>query len=163
MVRTYKTLACIDRYAICSTSIRYRSFSQSKAAIYIIISCALFWSPAIIFFVWARTIQNGSCNIFNEIYLMVYTIYYMIFAGILPPLLMTICTILVMQTLRNLRSRVQPTRHNGGNNQSINIIRKRDRNLMKIVFTEVMFYVITTIPYSIYLIYKVTTDSLIKS
>ncbi|CAF1272327.1 unnamed protein product [Rotaria sp. Silwood1] len=163
MMRTYKTLACIDRYAICSTNVRSRSFSQRKVAIYIIIGCALFWSLAVIFFARARTIQNGSCNIFNEIYSMIYTIYYMIFTGILPPLLMIICSILVMKTLRNLRSRVQPKREDREKNRSINIIRKRDRDLMKMIFTEVMFYVVTTIPYSIYLIYKVITDSLIKS
>ncbi|CAF2517097.1 unnamed protein product [Rotaria sp. Silwood2] len=163
MMRTYKTLACVDRYAICSTNVRYRLFSQRRVAIYIIIGSALFWLLAVIFFAWARTIQHGSCNIYNETYLMIYTIYYMIFTGILPPLLMIIFSVLVMKTLRKLRSRVQPKRGNRGNSQSINVIRKRDRDLMKMIFTEVMFYVITTMPYSIYLIYKVITDSLIKS
>ncbi|CAF4364230.1 unnamed protein product [Rotaria sp. Silwood2] len=158
MMRTYKVLSCIDRYTICSTNVRYRSFSQRKVAIYLIIGFALFWSLAVIFFAWARTIQNDSCDIYNQIYSMIYTIYYMIFAGILPPLLMIIFSVLVMKTLGKLRSRVQPKSEDREYKQSTNILRKRDRNLMKMIFIEVMFYVISTMPFSIYLIYKIITN-----
>jgi hypothetical protein len=92
----------------------------------------------------------------------------MIFAGIFPPLLILIFTLLVMKTLKQLRSRVQPTMttktETEPRNQSMRIVlRKRDRDLIKMVFIEVMFYVITTMPFSIYLIYKMLTDSLTKS
>ncbi|CAF1528709.1 unnamed protein product [Rotaria sp. Silwood1] len=163
IMRTYKVLACIDRYAICSINVRIRSFSKRKVAIYLIIGCALFWLTAVIFFGWARTIENGSCNIYNDIYSMIYTIYYMITAGILPPLLIIIFTLLVMKSLKQLRSRVQPIREDRENKQSINIVQKRDRDLINMVFIEVMFYVVSTMPFSIYLIYKMVTDDLIKS
>ncbi|CAF4730462.1 unnamed protein product [Rotaria sp. Silwood2] len=63
-----------------------------------------------------------------------------------------------MKTLGKLRSRVQPKSEDREYKQSTNILRKRDRNLMKMIFIEVMFYVISTIPFSIYLIYKITTN-----
>jgi hypothetical protein len=92
----------------------------------------------------------------------------MIFAGIFPPLLILIFTLLVMRTLKQLRSRVQPitttTTETGSRNQSMKIVlRKRDRDLIKMLVIEVMFYFITTLPFSIYLIYKMITNNLRKS
>jgi len=165
-MRTYKVLACIDRYALCSSNIRIRSFSQRRIAIRLIFIFALFWFLICIFFSVTRTIENDSCNIFNQIYLMIYTIYYMIFAGIIPPLLILIFTILAIKSLTEVRNRVQPfvTRNSITTNQSMTIVlRKRDRNLIKMVFIEVIFYVISTMPFSIYLIYKMITNNLIKS
>jgi hypothetical protein len=164
MMRTYKVLACIDRYALCSIEIRIRSFSRRKIAIRLIIICGLFWLLLCIFFGLVRTIENGSCNIFNPVDLMIYTIYYLIFPGIVPPLLMLIFTLLVMKTLKQMRSRVQPTtRENGEKTQSIGILRKRDRDLIKMVFVEVIVYVITTLPFSIYLIYKIIIGNITES
>ena len=88
--------------------ISIRQFSKRKTAIYLIIISTLFWLLLVIFFGVVRTIQNSSCNIFDSFYSTIYTIYYMIFAGILPPLLIIIFSILVMQALKKLRSRVQP-------------------------------------------------------
>jgi hypothetical protein len=164
MMRTYKVFACIDRYALCSNQPRIRSFSQRKIAIRLIIICALFWLLVCIFFGVIRTIENGSCNIFGDVYSMIYTIYYMIFAGILPPLLILIFTILVMRTLKQLRSRVQPKgNENGERNQSNGMLRKRDRDLIKMVFIEVMVYVLSTLPFSIYLVYKMIIGNLQES
>ncbi|CAF4090204.1 unnamed protein product [Rotaria sordida] len=108
MMRTYKVLACIDRYAICSVNVNIRSFSKRKIAIYLIIIFVLFWLTTVIFFGWSRTIENGS----------------------------------FMKSLKQLRSRVQP--------------RIEDKE-------KIIFYVISTMPFSIYLIYKMMTDYLIKS
>ncbi|CAF5024728.1 unnamed protein product, partial [Rotaria sp. Silwood1] len=155
MLRTAKALACMDRYAICSTNAHFRAFSNPKMAIYVIIGCIIFWSLVAIFFSWIRSVQNNSCNVFNETYAMIYTIYYMMVSGVFPPLLMTIFSILVMKNLRSLRSRIQPEKRDKEEiHPPIRRIRKRDRDLMKMIFIEVMFYVITTLPFSVYLVYK---------
>ena len=160
IMRTCKVLACIDRYAVCSEKISIRQFSKRKTAIYLIIISTLFWLLLVIFFGVIRTIQNSSCNIFGSVYSTIYTIYYMIFAGILPPLLIIIFSILVMRALKQLRSRVQPiiTNEDPQKKASTNVVRKRDRDLMKMVFIEVIFYVISTMPFSIYLIYNLITN-----
>ncbi|CAF3960866.1 unnamed protein product [Rotaria sp. Silwood1] len=164
MLRTAKALACMDRYAICSTNAHFRAFSNPKMAIYVIIGCIIFWSLVAIFFSWIRSVQNNSCNVFNETYAMIYTIYYMMVSGVFPPLLMTIFSILVMKNLRSLRSRIQPEKRDKEEiHPPIRRIRKRDRDLMKMIFIEVMFYVITTLPFSVYLVYKVITDPLPKN
>jgi hypothetical protein len=69
-----------------------------------------------------------------------------------------------MRNLKQMRSRIQPTtREMGEKNSSINTLRKRDRDLMKMVLIEVMFYVISTLPFSIYLVYQMITTNYIKS
>ncbi|CAF3168017.1 unnamed protein product [Rotaria sp. Silwood2] len=164
MLRTAKALSCMDRYAICSSNVRFRALSHPKVAIYVMIGCFISWSLIIIFFSWIRSVQNNSCNIFNETYAMIYTIYYMMVSGVIPPLMMTIFSVLVLKNLRSLRRRIQPGRRNEvENHPPIRIVRKRDRDLMKMIFIEVMFYVITTLPFSVYLVYKLITDSLVKS
>ncbi|CAF3426346.1 unnamed protein product [Rotaria socialis] len=163
MMRTYKVLACMNRFAISSMSVRIRSLNTYKMAIHLIITSALFWLLAVIFFSYARTIQNGSCNIQNGIYLMIYTIYYILSAGLFPPLLIVFFNTLLIRNLKGLRGRIQPIRDNAENKQSNIMLRKRDRNLMKMIFVEVMIYVVSTMPFSIYLIYKIITDSFTKS
>jgi hypothetical protein len=159
MMRTYKVLACIDRFALSSMEAKIRSFSQYKIAFRLIIIGGIFWALVVIFFAVVRTIQNGSCGIFNDLYSSIYTIYYLIFAGILPPALILLLSILVMRNLKQMRSRVQPTRETGERNT----LRKRDRDLMKMVLVEVMIYVISTLPFSIYLVYQMITTGYVKS
>jgi hypothetical protein len=141
---------------------KIRSFNRFKVAFLLIIIGALFWALAVIFFAYARTIQNGSCNIFNDLYSSIYTIYYLIFAGLLPPALILVFSILVMRNLKQMRSRVQPTQETTGGGGKNNL-RKRDRDLMKMVLVEVMIYVLSTLPFSIYLVYQMITSSYVKS
>ena len=62
-----------------------------------------------------------------------------------------------------MRSRIKPTTDNAQSNASGNVLRKRDRDLMKMVLVEVMFYVISTTPFSIYLVYSMITMNNVKS
>jgi hypothetical protein len=155
MLRTYKVLACIDRFALSSMQIHIRSFSQVKIAVRLIILSGIFWALIIIFFSFVRTIENGICDIHNDLYAWIYTIYYVLFAGILPPLLIVIFSLLLIRNLKRIRNEIRSIHGN--------ILRKRDRDLIKMVLIEVMVYVISTIPFSIFLIYKMITNDYIKS
>lgn len=68
-----------------------------------------------------------------------------------------------MHNLRKMRARIQPTTENNQKNSSTNTVRKRDRGLMEMVLIEVMFYVISRMPFSIYLIYNMVSTKLVKS
>jgi hypothetical protein len=88
----------------------------------------------------------------------------MIVAGVLPPLLMMIFSLLLMHNLKKMRTHIQSVKATGERNTcSVHILRKRDRDLMKIVLIEVLIYLITTMPFSIYLIYKMLTYNSMKS
>ncbi|CAF1284978.1 unnamed protein product [Adineta steineri] len=164
MMRTYKVLACIDRFALSSTHITIRSFSQYNISIRLIIITGIFWLIIGLFFSFIRSIKISLCSIHNDSYFLIYTIYYMISAGILPPILILIFSILLMKNLKEMRAHIHCLRQ--GRNEKIrpiNILRKRDRDLMKMVLVEVMFYVISTLPFSIYLIYRMITNDKMKS
>ena len=163
LMRTYKVLACLDRFTLCTLSARIRSFSSHRMASRLIVLSALFWLLLVIYFGWMRSIENGSCAIFDSTASLIYTIYYLIFAGLVPPLLISTFTMLAMHRLQQLRRRVQPLAENADRTGSTNVIRKRDRDLMRMVFAEVIVYVVTTMPFSIFLLYKLFTDNLKKS
>lgn len=164
MMRTYKILACIDRYALSSMEARIRSFSEHRMAFHLILLSAVFWSLSVVPFAYERTIENNQCDIHSHLLALIYTIYYLIFAGILPPLLILIFSFLLMQNLKRMRTQIQSQspKSNREGNSSMNILRKRDRDLMKMVLIEVMFYVISTTPFSFYLVYKIIADDFAK-
>lgn len=87
----------------------------------------------------------------------------MIASGFVPPILMIIFSVLTLQNLRNIRSSLKPMSSNRESHQRTRTIRRRDIDLIKMVFIEVMFYVITTLPFSVSLIYKSVTDAWPKS
>ncbi|CAF1540080.1 unnamed protein product [Adineta ricciae] len=165
MMRHYKVLACIDRFALSSMDATIRTFSQYRIAKRMVIIGGILWALIVIFFAAIRTIENSSCNIFDPLYSLIYTIYYMIFAGVLPPLLIVFFSLLVMKNLKQMRARIKPTdmnvplNHPGMNNT----LHKRDRDLLKMVLVEVLFYVLSTLPFSIYLVYNMITSSATKS
>ncbi|CAF1482246.1 unnamed protein product [Adineta ricciae] len=164
MMRHYKVLACIDRFALSSLNMTIRQFSQYKVAKRMVIIGGIFWVLAVIFFAAVRTVENHSCNIFDDLYALIYTIYYMIFAGTLPPFLIMLFSLLVMRNLKQMRARITPSGENVSQHHPVaNKLRKRDRDLLKMVLVEVLFYVLSTLPFSIFLVYKMITDDWVKS
>jgi hypothetical protein len=78
------------------------------------------------------------------LYKVIYAIYQITIVGILPPVLMSIFSIL---TIRSLLERHGPLRR----------LRQRDRHLMRMVLAEVIVNVSISIPYSINLVYGAIT------
>jgi hypothetical protein len=60
----------------------------------------------------------------NDFCALIYSIYLLIFAGILPPLLMSISSLLMVYNLKKIRNRVQPL----GVTSNNSLTRKRDRD-----------------------------------
>jgi len=88
-------------------------------------------------------IRNSVCGMF-DLYKLIYAIYQTIIIGILPPLLMSIFSILA---IRSLHQRHDVWRR----------FKQRDRYLMRMVMAEVILNVFISIPYSINLAYGVGT------
>ena len=153
LMRTFKVLACFDRYALSTENPFLRSFAQPRVAHRSLLCVTFFWLLLVIFFSVIRSIENGSCGISNRIYSLIYTIYYLIFAGLLPPVLILLLTFLVLHQLKKVRQRVQPRSSN----------RRRDRDLLRMVFIEVTVYVINTTPFSLFLVYRLISDQTKKS
>ncbi|CAF1313976.1 unnamed protein product [Adineta steineri] len=151
--RNFLIAACIDRWALCSQNIKIQSFSQSKIALRIvssiIIGSILMAIPLLFFF----NNSSGCCAI-NPSYNLAYTSYSLTFIAILPPLLMILFSFLARHNLTMIRSRVKPI--DGDKTRDIHI-HKRDHDLIKMLFGEVVMFCLTTCPFPCITLYNFLT------
>jgi hypothetical protein len=152
-------LACIDRYMITSDRATFRAFSTPKRAKYFVFFSIIVWSLLAIFIPIMETIINGQCGAFG-IYSSFLTFFVLIFVGLMPPIVSGILGYLTYRNTQKLRNRVQPIAQN--TNVANTSLRRRDRDLMVIVISEVIVYIITSIPYPIILL-EVTISNYIIS
>ncbi|CAF1215347.1 unnamed protein product [Adineta ricciae] len=156
-------LRCADRYALSSTSVAVRAYSQRKFA---------FRGIAIVVIVWAilsaqlliwESIENGKCGIYG-LFGQIFAIYIIVFTSFLPLFLMIVFGSMLANNLRHLRTKVQPQGDNpivvNNNNPRLN---KRDASLMRLVLVEVLIYVCCTFSFPIMQIYNQVTSSMNSS
>ncbi|CAF3338935.1 unnamed protein product [Rotaria socialis] len=149
-MRTFFVIICVDRYASCNNRVFIRSFSRHKIAIRVIPLVMIFWILLGLFPTMLYTVSNGVCDVQSGLPNILYSAYIMIVLGIFP--LVTLCTfgVLMVINLKELRANIQTL----GNRKIISILRKRDRDMMRMLLTELVIYIITTIPNTVALIYK---------
>jgi hypothetical protein len=134
---------CADRFVVTRTNVRIRSLSSVSIAIKLVLIMCAVWLVASIHVLILMDIRSGVCGMFG-VYKLIYAIYQITSVAILPPVLMSIFSIL---TIRSLYQRhVIQTR-----------ARKRDRYLMRMVVAEVIVNIFTSIPFSINLFYGAVT------
>jgi len=154
--RSMIVLACIDRFAVCSTSKRIHSFCKPKIAISLIILMSIAWPMIASHILVLLTIKSGRCGVYGN-YSLIYSIYSVFFAGFLSPTLMIIFGFLTIRSLHHIHSRVQ------SNMIRISQIHKKDYYLVVMLLIEVIVYFISTIPYPIHTLYMTVTRDIIKS
>ncbi|CAF4084993.1 unnamed protein product [Adineta steineri] len=142
--KTFIILACVDRFMITNPSANLRAFSTVKRAKWLVCFVCIFWlifgSHAAIL----TTIINRQCGQFGT-YSIIYTIYVVIFVGFIPPISTSTSGYLTYKNLRQRRNRIEPIVHHG-NNANVPI-RRRDRELLVMIMSEVFVYIITSLPY----------------
>jgi len=89
-------------------------------------------------------IRNGVCSSLGT-YQFFYAIYQCIVIGIIPPTLMSIFSFHIVRNLSQLHA-----------NQTN--VRRKDRDLMRMLVAEIMINVATSIPYSADLLYSAATS-----
>ncbi|CAF1671704.1 unnamed protein product, partial [Adineta ricciae] len=89
-------------------------------------------------------LRNGTCGMFG-IYKLMYAIYQIIVSGLLPPILMSIFSILTIISLHQ--------RHHTNQVR----VKQSDQHLTRLVIVEVIVNVVTAIPYSANLLYGALT------
>jgi hypothetical protein len=154
--RSMVVLACIDRFALSSTSPHIRLFCQRKMALPIIVCVLLAWPLIAIHIPILLTIESGRCSTFG-IYSLIYSSYSFLVAGLLPPTLMIFFGFKTMRNLHLIHSRVRPN-----NNAGVRI-KRRDFSLIVMLMWEVILYLISTTPYPIQTLYLTVTNGVMKS
>ncbi|CAF1114756.1 unnamed protein product [Adineta steineri] len=141
--RYLTVLACIDRYIWTANNTHTRLINRPSTSHYLTAVLFLFWHIFSIHIAVLVTIHNGRCGSFG-VYYVIYQVYAANFLGLLPPVLMSIFGFLAYHNMKKLHLRVRPISNLGYD--SI-IIHRRDRDLLLMVLTEVVIYVVTAIPY----------------
>ncbi|CAF0711783.1 unnamed protein product [Adineta steineri] len=150
--RSLIVFACIDRYAICNGSARFRSFCQPKLAIRMIIAHIFIWPIITVHIAIEQVLYQNQC-IMTSPYIIIYGFYSAIVAGIIPPVLMTIFSLLTIRHRRELRTRLNAGRINSRNDHTFTIM----------LFSQVFVYIITTSLFPAITLYKAITNTYIKS
>lgn len=159
MMRSLIILACVDRYALCSIRPRIRSFSQYWVAIRLIPAIVVMWLLVTLYIPLLQSIERGKCGMHDTVFAFIYTIYNIITTGLFPPAAMTVFSVLVVLSLMRIRARVQTT---VGAGTASGVVRKRDRDLIRMSLVEVIVYLITTTPYSMVVVYLFATRTASK-
>jgi hypothetical protein len=149
IAKTMIVLACIDRFIITNNRATFRAFSTPKRAKLFICISIIFWLVFASHIAIMTTILNKQCGTFG-IYSTIYTIYSIIFVGLIPPIILSVIGYLTYRNMRQTHIRVQPFVNN--RNYGNISIRRRDRELLIIVFSEVFVYVVTTTSYPLILL-----------
>jgi hypothetical protein len=149
IARTTLVLACVDRFLITNERATFRAFSTLKRAKWFIFFSIIFWLIFDIHILIMHTIVNGRCVAFG-IYSIIYTFYAIIFVSAIPSITLCIFGYLTYRNMRLVQLRVQPVIDN--RIHANNTIRRQDRDLLIIVISEVLLFIIATLPYPLILL-----------
>ncbi|CAF1339517.1 unnamed protein product [Adineta steineri] len=141
--RYLTVLACIDRYMWTTNNAYGRFMNRSSTSRYLAAMVFILWHIIPIHIPVLVTISNGRCSEFG-VYYVIYQAYNSTFLGLLPPILMSIFGFLAYRNIKKLHLRVRPIGNNGDHNGRIY---RRDRDLLLMILTEVVVYVLTALPY----------------
>ncbi|CAF1314510.1 unnamed protein product [Adineta ricciae] len=168
---TYLIITSIERTLVTSRNAGIRKRSTRRLVLLCLISSILFWALfQIHIFIYINIIQIAPnyflCYYQAGLYTAFITFYSLFIVGITPPVLMGIFGFL---TLRNIRQ-VSQVRHHSHTSIIETIaagrphaIHSKDRQLIRIVFMEIMIYLISRFPSTIFLIYQQITQHETKS
>ncbi len=144
-------LMCADRYALCNSRASIRGICRPQIAYRLISILVIFWMIVSIHLLIWESIENKRCGAYG-IYGQIFSFYSLIFTGSIPIVTMISISILLMKDLRQLRSRVRPVDYTRR-------VNRRDIKFIKLVFVEVIVYILCTFAHPLTLIYTQITNT----
>lgn len=154
MYRWMHNMACIDRYTSSSANVYVREFPKTRIAYRIVLSIVIIWIILPVHNLIFRVTDAGVCTWSPAAFAIYNSIFTITLGGIIPPLIMITCAVLIMHNLKHKRE----CRRN--NTQSINVdttsrlVRARDRQILRMLLIEKTFYIILTLPYTTFFVYS---------
>ena len=132
--------ACADRFFASHSDTRFRQLSSVRVAITLLLLMTIGWPIVSIHMPILTDLRGDICEMAGS-YKLIYAIYQITLVGTFPPLLMIVFSALTIRRLHRLHE--TQTR-----------AKQRDRHLMRMVTAEVLVNVITSIPFSLNLVYE---------
>jgi len=158
------TMACIDRYTLSSKSIRLRAFAKPRIAYHIVLINVIVWFVLPVHNLIFLVVSAGNICGFPLVAAIIYhSIFTTILGGLLPPLIMIICAVLIGYNLASKQERRQRNMPSQTNQQPVASLNARDHQALIMLFVQVFFYILSTTPWTIDLLYTAFTRQINKS
>ncbi|CAF1480899.1 unnamed protein product [Adineta steineri] len=142
--RYFTVLACIDRYMWTTNNAYGRFMNRSSTSRYLAVMVFILWHIIPIHMAVFMTVSGGRCGAFG-LYYVIYQVYNSTVLGLIPPISMSVFGLLAYRNMKRLHLRIRPTGHNGDDSTGRH---RRDRDLLLMVLTEVVVYVLTAVPFA---------------
>ena len=162
MFRWLMTMASIDRFMLSSANPRLRRFANSRIACRIVLLIVIIWIILPVHGLIVLQIEQGACTI-PFLPMSIYnTFFTLILGGSLPSLIMITCVVLIRYNLSSKRERRQHTTSQHTGNSTNHLLNARDHQAVVMLFVQIGFYILTTMPWLIFLLYNAFTLTVIN-
>jgi hypothetical protein len=154
------TMACIDRYASSSANAYVREFPKPRIAYRVLLIIVIIWIILPVHNLIFRVTNAGVCTWSPAAFAIYNSIFTITLGGIIPPLIMITCAVLIVHNLKLKRERRRNNAQPVNAHTADRIVRARDRQILIMLFIENTFYIILTVPYTTFLVYSAFTSYL---
>jgi hypothetical protein len=163
MYRWLFTIACFDRYALSSASVRLRNFAKVYIARRVVAMIICVWLVLPIHGPIFYELRVGGCGIFgNQVAALYHSIFTTTLGCIFPVIIMMICAILVYRNLLLKQQRLQHninSQHTENRNEVERGQRIRDQQVFLMLLIQVFVYVVSVTPLMMMYLYNAATLS----
>lgn len=144
--------ASFDRFALSSPNVRLRRLADVHIAYRVIVVIIAVVSTIHIYMIFVYGIRGNACpNMLSAIGLTAVTIFAMLNASLMPTLLMIVFTLLIRKNLSEKRERRHAlTSQPSAASKNEQILLKRDQQILRMLFTQIIAFFVITIPWMIY-------------
>ncbi|CAF1384339.1 unnamed protein product [Adineta steineri] len=150
--RWLMAMACIDRYMVSSINVKLREFANPNVAYRIIIIIMIIFIILPLHNLFFLDIKNGMCVNSIVAFTIYHSLFTIIFGGFLPLLIMITFVILIRHNLATKQQRRQRDMYKI-KGSTVRLLNSRDYQALMMLFVQVIFYILSTIPWMIFLIY----------
>jgi hypothetical protein len=157
MYRWLMTMACIDRYMLSSSSIRLREFANPRIAYRIILINVICWFVLPVHNLIFIELVSGNCAFPLVAVLIYHSIFTIVLGGLLPPIIMIICAVLIGYNLASKQERRQRNIHQQNKQQAARLLNVRDQQALVMLFVQVGFYFLSATPWTTIVLYTAIT------
>ena len=154
--RSYLSLACVACFTQSSRNVRIRELGRPKIVRLVILIVPIVWFIIPLHIPMLTSISNGKCQMSGGGAALYHSIYICFVAAILPTSLMAIFSLLAFRNLRQMTRTVhpQPVGKQTAHDVEKSRLQRRDQQLSKMLFVQVIVYMIFTIAYPLNTVYN---------
>ncbi|CAF0803357.1 unnamed protein product [Adineta steineri] len=144
------TMACIDRYTSSTVNARIRNLANPHIASRVIFIIVIIWI-IVPWHNWIFLNINGSACVWTSSSVATYNSALVVtFGFIVPTTVMITCAVLINNNLRRKRQRRRNNVSTTVESQANRLLRARDRQTLLMLYVEISFYIICTLPWAIF-------------